>query len=115
MLQKLGHFTVLEGDINIRANTKIHAMIDEKVFSHLLFEVKCPKSSSKDDPFKLSIETRRILNQLVWHRESNTVVYSILVYSYISSIYKMALTRSGVYIMIKINPRFLPCCSKASM
>ncbi|KAG1371796.1 hypothetical protein G6F61_011609 [Rhizopus arrhizus] len=80
MLQKSGYFTALEGDANLKPDIKFHTSIDRKKFDCLLVEVKCPKSTSDDDLFKLSIEMQYILNRLVEYGASNHVVYGVLVY-----------------------------------
>ncbi|KAG1350172.1 hypothetical protein G6F62_003359 [Rhizopus arrhizus] len=80
MLQKSSYFTALEGDANLKPDIKFHTSIDRKKFDCLLVEVKCPKSTSDDDLFKLSIEMQYILNRLVEYGTSNPVVYGVLVY-----------------------------------
>jgi cAMP phosphodiesterase len=70
----------LEGDANLRPDIKVHTSIDRKKFDCLLVEVKCPKSTSDDDLFTLSIEMQYILNHLVKYGASNPVVYGVLVY-----------------------------------
>ncbi|KAI8986361.1 hypothetical protein BDB01DRAFT_890877 [Pilobolus umbonatus] len=103
MLQKSGHFTALEGDTNLRPDIKFHTSIDRKKFDCLLIEVKCPKSTSDDDLFKLSIEMQYALNRLIGYGGSNPVVYGVLVYGYACSIYKMTLVGPKVYVMMKMK------------
>ncbi|KAG2227521.1 hypothetical protein INT45_002206 [Circinella minor] len=108
MLQKSGHFTSLEGNMNIKPDIKFHISINGDKFDCLLFEVKCPRSSSEDDLFKLSVEMQYILNRLIEHGAANPVVYGVLVYGHTCSIYKMALVGPKVYVMIKMKVCFLP-------
>ncbi|KAI9359854.1 hypothetical protein BD770DRAFT_419400 [Pilaira anomala] len=104
------HFTALEGETNIRPDIKFHTIIDEKKFDCLLIEVKCPKSTSNDDLFKLSIEMQYALNRLVKCGASNPVTYGVLVYGFECSIYKMTLAGPKVYVMMKMKTCFLPRC-----
>lgn len=111
-LQRSGHFTPLEGDSDLRPDMKFYSAIDGVRFDCLLLEVKCARSTCKDDLYKLSVEMQLILNRFIEHGANSPTVYGVLVYGFRCSIYKMNLVAPKVYTMVKIRTCFLPRCSE---
>ncbi|KAI9243517.1 hypothetical protein BY458DRAFT_561199 [Sporodiniella umbellata] len=111
-LQRSGHFTPLEGDSDLRPDMKFYSAIDGVRFDCLLLEVKCPRSTCKDDLYKLSVEMQLILNRFIENGANSPAVYGVLVYGFSCSIYKMNLVAPKAYTMVKIRTCFLPRCSE---
>ncbi|KAI8094014.1 hypothetical protein BDF21DRAFT_330953, partial [Thamnidium elegans] len=104
------HFTSLEDEVDLRPDMKFHITINGIRFDCLLIEVKCPSSTSKNDLFKLSIETQFLLNRLIEHGANNCTVYGVLVYGFSCSVYKMTLVAPKVYLTVEVRQYFLPRC-----
>lgn len=73
------NFSKLEGSSQIKLDIKYSTMIKQHKMDILVIEVKCPKSTAKDDLFKLSIELQILLNRLV-KIGIDSLVFGILVY-----------------------------------
>ncbi|KAI7874782.1 uncharacterized protein EV154DRAFT_78649 [Mucor mucedo] len=106
--RKSGYLTALEGYPMTKTDIKIYTTIGSENFDLLVFEVKCPQSTSEDDLFMLSVKLQLTLNRLIKNGVTEPVVYGVMVYDYECSFYRMSLTSSRIYTMMRIRTCTLP-------